>query len=325
MYAHCALAHWPAGPRRDRSSNQHFLSSIPTSQQQTIIMVREAQASIVEREFLLQALKEGTRIDQRALLEQRPVSLSFAEDGHSVDCSLGNTRVAAHVSASITKPWADRPFEGLFQISSEINPMANFIYDTGRSSENEIQISRMLDKSLSRSGVIDKEALCILAGQMVWSIRLDLHFLNDEGNLLDCASIAAIAALQTFQRPDVTLVGEEITIHSIQERVPVPLTLHHTPISLTYGFFELDSHKSSVVLDPNYLEEQLSTGTITLALNPQKEICVVNKSGGVPLSIEEIMNVVKLGSQKVKQLDQLIKSLISNRNSPVDLTAVQDR
>ncbi|WAQ92386.1 hypothetical protein PtA15_16A294 [Puccinia triticina] len=290
-------------------------------------MVREAQPSILEREFLIQALKEGTRLDQRTLFEQRPLSLSFAENGDSVDCSLGNTRVIAHVSASVTKPWSDRPFEGLFQVSSEINPIANFIYDTGRSSENEIQITRMLDKSLSRSGVIDKEALCILAGQMVWSIRLDLHFLNDEGNLLDCASIAAIAALQTFQRPDVTLVGEEITIHSLQERVPVPLTLHHTPICLTFGFFDLNgsSSKPSVVLDPSYLEEQLSTGTITLALNPQKEICVANKSGGVPLSIDEIMNVVKVGSQKVKEVDQLIKQLITKRKAAVDLTAVQDR
>lgn len=202
----------------------------------------------------------------------------------------------------------------------------SFMKQAVRSSENEIQISRMLDKSLSRSGVIDKEALCILAGQMVWSIRLDLHFLNDEGNLLDCASIAAIAALQTFQRPDVTLVGEEITIHSLQERVPVPLTLHHTPICLTFGFFELNgSNKPSVVLDPSYLEEQLSTGTVTLALNPQKEICVVNKSGGVPLSIDEIMRVVKVGSQKVKEVDQLIKRLIAKRGTGVDLTAVQDR
>ncbi|PLW19924.1 hypothetical protein PCANC_00411 [Puccinia coronata f. sp. avenae] len=288
-------------------------------------MVREAPASILEREFLIQALQEGSRLDQRALYEQRPLSLSFADDGHSVDCSLGSTRVAAHVSASITKPWSDRPFEGLFQVSSEIHPLANFSYDTGRSSDNEIQISRMLDKSLSRSGVIDKEALCILAGQMVWSIRLDLHFLNDEGNLLDCASIAAIAALQTFQRPDVTLVGEEITIHSLQERVPVPLTLHHTPICVTFGFFDVNANKPSVVLDPSYLEEQLSTGTITLALNPQKEICVINKSGGVPLSIDEIMNVVKVGSQKVKDVDQLIKRLITKRGTGVDLTAVQDR
>lgn len=287
-------------------------------------MVREVQASIVEREFFIEAIKEGTRLDQRGVFEQRPLSLSVSEDGNSVDCSLGNTRVAAYVSATVTKPWPDRPFEGLFQVFSEINPLANFVYDSGRSSEDEIQISRMLDKSLSRSGVIDREALCILAGQLVWSIRLDLHFLNDEGNMLDCASIAAIAALQNFHRPDVSLVGEEITIHSLQERVPIPLTLHHTPICLTFAFFELES-KPFVVLDPNYLEEQLSTGLMTLALNPQKEICVVNKSGGVPLSIDEIMKVVKIGTQKVKEVDKYVKNLLAKNSASIDLAAVQDR
>jgi exosome complex RNA-binding protein Rrp42 (RNase PH superfamily) len=48
----------------------------------------------------------------------------------------------------------------------------------------------------------------------VWSIRLDVHFLDDEGNLLDCASIAAITALRHFRRPDVSVLGEEVTIVS---------------------------------------------------------------------------------------------------------------
>lgn len=46
----------------------------------------------------------------------------------------------------------------------------------------------------------------------VWSIRVDMHFLDDEGNMLDCASIAAMAALRHFRRPDVTVLGEEVTI-----------------------------------------------------------------------------------------------------------------
>lgn len=49
----------------------------------------------------------------------------------------------------------------------------------------------------------------------VWSIRVDLHFLNDEGNMLDCASIAAITALRHFRRPDVTVIGEDVTIVSV--------------------------------------------------------------------------------------------------------------
>lgn len=90
-------------------------------------------------------------------------------------------------------------------------------------------MARLLEKALRRSEAVDREALCIVAGQkvrsiiyptlgrtdarwQVWSIRVDMHFLDDEGNMLDCASIAAMAALRHFRRPDVTVLGEEVTI-----------------------------------------------------------------------------------------------------------------
>ena len=70
----------------------------------------------------------------------------------------------------------------------------------------------MLEKVLRRSEAIDRESLCILAGQRVWHIRLTLHFLSDEGNLLDCACLAGIAALRHFRRPEVEVIGEEVTV-----------------------------------------------------------------------------------------------------------------
>lgn len=41
-------------------------------------------------------------------------------------------RVSAHISATIEKPKPDRPFEGLLQVSAEVNPLASFVYETGR-------------------------------------------------------------------------------------------------------------------------------------------------------------------------------------------------
>ena len=56
------------------------------------------------------------------------------------------------------------------------------------------------------------ESLCITSGMKVWAIRVDIHILNHNGNLIDCASVAAIAALAHFRRPDVTVSGEDVTI-----------------------------------------------------------------------------------------------------------------
>jgi exosome complex RNA-binding protein Rrp42 (RNase PH superfamily) len=46
----------------------------------------------------------------------------------------------------------------------------------------------------------------------VWSIRVDVHFLDHDGNIIDAACIAAISALAHFRRPDTTVIGEEVTI-----------------------------------------------------------------------------------------------------------------
>lgn len=117
------------------------------------------------------------------------------------------------MSAEVVKPQADRPYEGFILLTTEISPMASSSYEAGgRASDEEVVMARLLDKALRRSNCIDREALCIVAGQSVWQIRLDVHFLDDEGNMLDAASIAAITALRHFRRPDVSVLGEEVTI-----------------------------------------------------------------------------------------------------------------
>lgn len=56
----------------------------------------------------------------------------------------------------------------------------------------------------------------------VWKVRVDVHTLNNDGNLMDAASIAAIAALCHFRRPDVGVQGEEVTVVSESSCAPPP-------------------------------------------------------------------------------------------------------
>lgn len=175
----------------------------------------------------------------------------------------------------------------------------------GRPSEEEITITRMLDKVLRRSDAIDKESLCILAGQRVWHLRLTLHFLSDAGNMLDCACLAGIVALKHFRRPEVEVIGDEVTVHSPSERAPVPLAIHHTPFCLTFAFFPDET--TQPVLDPTLLEQRLSAGLMSVALNAQRELCVVQKMGGVPLVADGVLSVINIAVTKVKELDALVE------------------
>jgi exosome complex component RRP45 len=43
--------------------------------------------------------------------------------------------------------------------------------------------------------------------------------LNHEGSVADCASIAGLAALAHFRRPDVTLQGDVVQVHIHQSLI----------------------------------------------------------------------------------------------------------
>ena len=82
----------------------------------------------------------------------------------------------------------------------------------------------------------------------VWHVRVDVHVLDHAGNVVDAALLAALAALLAFRRPDASVApgadGEErgaVTLHAPDVREPLPLSLHHLPLAITFGLFEVRS------------------------------------------------------------------------------------
>merc|ERR1712018_732526 len=110
----------------------------------------------------------------------------------------------------------------------------------------------IIERGIRESQALDVETLCILKSEKVWSINCDIHVLDDFGNVLDCANLAAVAALQHFRRPDISLIGNRVAIHSVEDRQPIPLSLHHTPICVTIGIFGGGKFR---LVDPSMKEE----------------------------------------------------------------------
>ncbi|KAL9708867.1 3'-5'-exoribonuclease [Leucoagaricus gongylophorus] len=271
--------------------------------------MRPSSPSIPEKEFVYASLKEFLRLDGRSLLEQRKVEISFGRELGYVECNIGKTRVIAQVDAKMVKPSPERQYEGIISIHSEISSMASNEYEIGRCSDEEVAITRMLDKVLRRSDAIDKESLCILVGHRVWHLRLTLHFLADDGNMLDCACLAGITAFRHFRRPEVEVIGDEIITHPASERAPVPLAIHHMPFCFTFAFFPEETIPP--VLDPSQLEQDLSASLLSIVLNAQKEICVLQKLGGAPLPGEEILRLVNVSVEKAREFYTFIESRLT--------------
>ncbi|KAF3913653.1 hypothetical protein ABW21_db0206956 [Orbilia brochopaga] len=270
-------------------------------------MPKEPEISQAEKTFVLEALKQNLRIDGRELHAFRDVQLTFGDDYGFVDVRLGKTRVLARISAEVTKPRSDRPFEGLFTISTELGPMLSPAFEVGRPSELDHSLSRILERSIRRSHALDAESLCIVTAQRVWSLRCDVHFLSHDGSLLDAACIAVITALAHFRLPVVTVSGEDITIHSPEERVPVPLSILHWPICVTFSFFGDDENGETMyLLDATAQEEALRAGDMTITVNKNGEICQIAKSGGVAVEAEILLRCARLAAEKVKVIDKMI-------------------
>ena len=53
---------------------------------------REAEPSVNEKSFILQALQEGIRLDSRAFDQYRKLDLTFGDEYGVADVTLGKTR-----------------------------------------------------------------------------------------------------------------------------------------------------------------------------------------------------------------------------------------
>lgn len=143
----------------------------------------------------------------------------------------------AQVTCEVIQPKSVRPNEGSIYLNLELTPMAASHFDASRNSEQSVQINRILERAFKDSRCVDLESLCILAEEKVWNIRIDLNVLNHEGNIIDCASIATLTALAHFKRPDITISGDEVIIHTLSEKDPIPIAIHHFPVCISYAIY----------------------------------------------------------------------------------------
>ncbi|XP_058763079.1 exosome complex component RRP45A-like [Vicia villosa] len=271
--------------------------------------------TVNEKKFIESALLSEVRVDGRGPLDYRKLNIKFGRDNGSAEVQLGETRVMSFVSGQLVQPYRDRPNEGTFSIFTEFSPMADPSFEPGRPGESAVELGRIIDRGLRESRAIDTESLCILSAKLVWAIRVDIHILDNVGNLVDAANIAALASLMTFRRPECSLGGDDgqqVVVHPPEVREPLPLIIHHLPIAVTFGFF---SNENLVVLDPTYHEEAVMTGRVTATLNANGDVCSIQKPGGQGVSQRVIMYCLKLAHVKAGDITAKIKDAVEKRNT----------
>lgn len=284
-------------------------------------MIRDGlpfEHATVNQKLVTDTLHERTlRFDGRALSDARSLDLTLFrfEAAASAELQQGKTRVLAHVNAELSAPFPNRNTEGFLSFNVEFSPMASSSFEVGKPAPEAVQLSRLIERSVRDSQAIDTEALCVVAAEWVWSIKVQVTVLDCDGNLVDACALAAMAALQHLRRPAVTVLepegGEEtsagqdggsrvrhsaveVKVEHSDDKDPTPLALHHVPICATFAILSSAPTTTKgvvntlqepwLLLDPSAREEVVSKGSLTLALTAQGEICTIHKLGGLAMS-----------------------------------------
>ncbi|CAK0891677.1 unnamed protein product [Prorocentrum cordatum] len=266
-----------------------------------------------EVEFALRALQnEGVRVDGRGLTASRRCGLKFGAEHGEVEVTFGATRALAVCSGEIVPPAPERPNEGRLSFHVDFGPMASPIFDLGRPSPQATSVANFVERLLRGSRAVDAEALCIVGGQKVWSIRVDIRALDDDGNLADVSAIAALCAVMHFRKADVDVSGESARVYSTEERVPVPLSIHHLPVPVTFALFRGAGKGADAetmwILDPSRVEEAAMAGAMCIAANQHGEICGVHKPGGLPVDIALIQHCTAMAQTRARELIETLRA-----------------
>jgi exosome complex component RRP42 len=210
----------------------------------------------------------------------------------SCSVKIGETEVYAGVKMSIVTPYPDGPNEGTLSVGMEMGPMADDDFQSGPPSIDSIEIARVIDRGIRESKLIDFEKLCIVPGEKVWQVSVDIYAVNNAGNLFDAAGLAAVTALVNAKIP----VYDEK-----EEKAQHELSSTHVPIRKENLCFNVTVHKigDAFVLDPTKEEEELTDFRLSMALGESEGKPMItamqkgNEGGISGDDMEKILNLVE--------------------------------
>ncbi len=264
----------------------------------------------IQKNRIIEYLKEGKRFDGRKPAEHRKIEVKLgiskkAEGSCSV--KFGDTEVYVGVKMGTMEPYPDHPDEGTMVTSAELSPIASPDFETGPPRIDAIELARIVDRGIRESGFINFKKLCIKEGEKVWSVNLDIYAINDDGNLIDAASLGSLIALANAKMPVYDEKEEKIKYDMLSDN-PIPLNKNAMAFNITF-------HKigDEIIVDPNREEEEISEWRLSCAIADNKGeamITALQKGKESALTDEDIEKILNLVEDKYKKMFPKIRKIV---------------
>jgi exosome complex component RRP42 len=205
---------------------------------------------------------------------------------------LGKSKVLAGIKIEIGEPFPDTPEEGVLTVNAELVPLASPSFEAGPPSEAAIELSRVVDRGIRESKAIDLKSLVIQKGKKVQVVYVDVYVLDHDGNLIDAASMAALAALVNARVAKMEAKGDDVVVKGAQHQLP----LNNYPVAVTFAKID-----KTIVVDPCLQEEQVMNARFTVTIDKNGNICAMQKGGLSGFTPDEVRKVVHLAVEKAAE------------------------
>ncbi len=249
----------------------------------------------IEQKTVVDLLAKGKRIDERGPNDYRDMNIEVGlieKANGSTEIHLGKTKVLVGVKVETGTPFPDTPDQGVLTVNAELVPMASPLFEPGPPNEDSIELARVVDRGIRESKAIDLTKLCIQPGKKALVVFVDIWVLDHDGNLIDAASFAALAALLNAKMREFELKGEEIKFKDTW----TPLRLQNYPVATSFAKIN-----GSVVVDPCIEEEQVMSARLTITVQKDGKICAMQKGGLGTITPEEVKRAVGVAIEKSAQ------------------------
>ena len=243
--------------------------------------------------------EDGERLDGRSMDEYREVELETdyipTTAQGSAKVSIGDTQVIAGLSVEVEEPYPDQPNKGSIAVNAELAPMADREFESGPPGEKGTELARVVDRGIRESEAVNFEELCLEKGEKVYVIFIDLHILNNDGNLLDASALAALAALKTGYLP---AYDEEEGLDHDADGSGIPMTKE--PVMVTGRKIE-----DQIFWDATSEEEEAQAARLSVTATAEERIVSMQKGGREEMTqaeIREIMDQAEAQTDKIREI-----------------------
>lgn len=269
----------------------------------------EANASNLVKNTLKKMMVAEKRFDGRKRFEFRDFEISYNVSNKaegSARIKLGKTEVVVGIKLAPGEPYPDSLDKGNLMVSGDLLPLASPRFESGPPKFQAIELPRLVDRAVRESGIIDLSKLVIEEGKKVWTVFIDVYPINDDGNLIDAATLATMAALHKTMIPELNESG--FVDYDKKPTKKFPVSDEILPVS--FSFYKLGDE---IFLDPTREEEEATDARISFGLslwNGQHMVNSCQKIGDATFTQEEVDKMMDLLPEKFDELSTKLKNFL---------------